>query len=173
MAAGTSTLLAGAAILGTGVSIYGQYKANKAQAAAEEVNAAFYEEQAKFAEESLQRELAIYQEQAEEFKGSQISGYARGGVDMSGSPLLVLATTKARQEAEKEAMIANSKMQQREAYLKAGASYEQASRLTSFSNNALPAVGAALNTGVQIASLTRSSTSNAPTTPTSIAPRPR
>ena len=146
--------VAAAAVVSAGIQIYGQWKANKAQADAERQNASFYKEQADFAEAALGRELAIYEEQTQEFRAGQIAGYGTSGVDLSGSPLLVLATTTARAEGEKDAMRANTAMQFREAMLKAGASLEQANRLGSFANNALPAFGTALGAATQVASLT-------------------
>jgi len=146
MPVGTGVILGSIAAAGLATSAYGNIKANQAQAEAERANASFLEEQARFAQAATQRELSIYRDQSEEFRGAQVSAFARGGVDLTGSPMLVLANAKARQVGEERAIIDDGKAKAREAFLKAGASMEQAERLSSFEANVLPVIGQGLST---------------------------
>lgn len=148
MAASTATILLGTlAAAGTGVSIYGNVKANQTQAQAERANAAFLQEQARFAKEATLRELSIFRDTARDVLSEQVSAFGASGSDLSGSPMLVLAKTEARRVKEEAAIIEDGRMKEREAYLKAGASIEQADRLSSWEANWLPAVGQVLTTG--------------------------
>ena len=131
------------AVVGAATSVYGVIKGNQAQSAAEEANAKFYAEQAEYAQKAGERELAIYRDQAEEFFGAQSSAAARGGVEISGSPLLALADTRSRQLREEAAIKMDTATKVREAMLKGGASQENANRLSSFEANFLPAIGGA------------------------------
>jgi hypothetical protein len=141
---------AAAAIVGAGIQIYGQITANNDQAAAEEENAAYYAEQAEFARQATVRELSLYNIESEDFLGRQKTQIAKGGVNLTGSALLVLGETMMRQMEERKAIISDGKAKEREALLRAGASSEQAGRLTSFSNNVLPAIGTTLTTAASV-----------------------
>lgn len=138
-------LILGSMIFGGVTKVVGNVKANAAQAAAEEANAAWYQEQAEFARQSTSRSLTIFRDEAEDFRSKQVGAVARGGVTLSGSPLLALMDTSIKRQREEESIIENGRMQRKEALMKAGASLEQAERLTGFWNNALPALGVAFD----------------------------
>lgn len=143
-------IFAAAAGIGAATKIYGSIKANQAQAEAERANALFYEEQAQFARESTFRSLEIYQDEAEDFRGKQIGAIAAGGLQMTGSALAILADTELKKVRESDAIIRDGKFKEREAFLKAGASIEQAERLSGFVANVLPALSTAAEVGVSI-----------------------
>jgi hypothetical protein len=126
-----TSIAAGAIIAGTAIKVYGDYKANKAQSEAEKANSMFYMEQADFAKVATERELSIYQEQAAEFLGQQTSAIAKGGVALTGSPLLAMADTKYRAAREEEAIRIDGAAKVREASLKAGLSAKQANAISS------------------------------------------
>lgn len=149
MAAFSSFALA-ATIAGGALKTYGNIKANQAQAEAERANAAFYQEQAQFARESTARALEIYQDDAEDFRGKQVGAIAAGGLQMTGSALAILADTELKKVRESDAIIRDGKFKEREAFLKAGASIEQAERLSGFTANVLPAISTAAEVGVSI-----------------------
>lgn len=144
---------AGAAIVGAGMSIFGNISANSAQTSAEQANADFYQYQSDYARKSMIRDLAIYKDQAAGVEGNEITGAAVGGVNLSGSPMLVLATSASRQVQEEAAIRAGGNRNIQEAYLRAGASQDQANRLGGFEANALPAFGSALGAVNSISSV--------------------
>lgn len=90
-----------------------------AEASAYEANARWLREQAEFARLSTVRELTIHEREVEEFRGGQISGVARGGLDFSGSALVTLANTRMREFEEQRAIKEMGDLQVREASLKA------------------------------------------------------
>ncbi len=143
-------IYAAAVAIGGAAKMYGNMKANSAQAEAERANALFYEEQAQFARESTFRSLEIYQDDAEDFRAKQLGAIARGGVAFSGSALEIMADTELKRIRESDAIVRDGKFKEREAFLKAGASIEQAERLTGFTANALPAISTAAEVGVSI-----------------------
>lgn len=146
---------AGAAVglgaAGLGLNIFGMASANEAQSKAEQANADYYNEQSEFARKAMLRDLSIYKDQAAEQMGGQITGYAAGGVNLEGSPMLELASTKARQISEEAAIKAGGQAKIREAYLRAGASQANADRLGGFGATFLPALGSALGFAGQTA----------------------
>lgn len=137
---------AGAAVAGLGLGIVGNIMGNNAQAKAEEANAAYYNEQKEYARQAMLRNLDIFKDQASETIGTQTTAASAGGVTLSGSPLLVLASSRARQIKEEAAIRYGGEANIREAYLRAGASMDNANRLGSFAMNGLPAIGSALGT---------------------------
>lgn len=104
----------------------GDQRASSAEARAHKANAQWFAEQAEFARLSTQRELRIFDRDAKEFYGEQVSGIARGGIDLSGSPLLVLAQTKMEQFEERRAIEEMGAIQYKEASTKASISAGQA-----------------------------------------------
>jgi len=145
-----SSIAIGGLLLGEGVEAYGKVKANREQAKAEMENANFLREQAEFARQAMVRELEIFGAETEEFIGRQTTQAAASGIDVGGSALLLMADTRMKQMREESAIKEDSRMRMREAALKAGASEEQAKRLTNFWNNALPVAGGLLETGARI-----------------------
>jgi cell division protein FtsL len=99
-------------------NVIAEQDAAHAEEDALQANANWYMEQAEFAHRSTVRELKIQNDESKEFYGEQVSGIARGGLDMSGSPLLLLAQTKLRAYEEKQAIIDYGNIQYREASLK-------------------------------------------------------
>lgn len=139
-----SSIAAGAIIAGTAASVYGNIKANNAQASADKANSMFYSEQAQFAQLATERELSIYQDQSAEFFGQQESSISKGGVALTGSPLLALADTKYRAAREADAIRIDGAAKVREANLKAGMSASQANAVGSTKNNLLQGAGTSL-----------------------------
>ncbi len=89
--------MAGGAAIGFAgnlMEVSAQASADAAAASAEDRNAAFAMEAAEFEKESSEREQEIFRREAELQFGEQVSAFAKGGVDLSGSPLLVLADSK-------------------------------------------------------------------------------
>lgn len=139
MAAASAMILGG-----TGLSIMGQAQSSKAEAEAEFANAAYLKEQADFAREAGRRTVNAFDVEAAEFLGNQKSGFSAGGVALSGSPLAVIGDTLARQGVEREGIKLDSFAKEREALLKAGASYSNAKKLSNWKSRFLPAAGTGL-----------------------------
>lgn len=114
MAGGAGVLSAGGQFFG----MAGEAISDNAEAAAYDLNSRWLFEQADFARRSTKRELKIQGEESREFYGEKESQYAKGGVDMSGSPIILLAQTKMRAYEEKLAIIDQGEMQYKEASLK-------------------------------------------------------
>lgn len=101
--AGSTSSTAGASKLGTGFIVagaiaqgVGQLQANADQARQETQNAAFYRQQAQFATQAMIREMDIANKDYTFKIGQQVSGYAKGGVDVgSGSASALLAASAA------------------------------------------------------------------------------
>lgn len=134
----------GAIIAGTAIDAYGRYKANQAQADADEQNAAFYREQADFAQKAGDREINVYEDEANQFEGSQKSSYARGGVELSGSPLLAFGDTKFREMQQVDAIKQKTAQSVLEASLRGTSAQNSADSLNSFAGQALPLAGTLL-----------------------------
>lgn len=85
---------AAAAVVGTGIQAYGQYQSAQAQARAARQNAKLKRSQANEMVERLRIEELNLQEQGEEVKAAQTTGYAKGGVQLgTGVTLLALEDT--------------------------------------------------------------------------------
>jgi len=65
-------------------------------------NALFFEQQAKFERLAEKRELALFEDESEEFISEQVSATAASGVDMSGSALLRIGESRVRQAEERD-----------------------------------------------------------------------
>lgn len=72
------------------------YASDMAQADASRKNAEFYQKQAQYNEMATQRETSIFEHSTEDLLARQSSAYSRAGIDLSGSPLLLLTQTQAR-----------------------------------------------------------------------------
>ncbi len=129
---------------GTALQIFGQYQANMAQAKQELANAAFYKAQAEFAKESEFRQADIAAKEYEFRKGAQISAYAKGGVDISGSAAGVVSQTLADKVSELTAIKRKGAIEYRLAMSRSKASTSMANTLQSFEYNFLQAGGTAL-----------------------------
>ena len=74
----------------------GNWISNQSQAAAEEQNARFYEEEAQYADAAGKRQARLQSEESAYTFGQQVGVVGKSGVDItSGSPLAVLANSKA------------------------------------------------------------------------------
>jgi hypothetical protein len=113
-------------IIGTGVQMYGQYKADKAQAKAEEENGKFLREQEKLAKKATARELDIFDYESKQLSQNQMSAFARAGVDISGSPLAVMAETRLQQMKERAAIETEGTFNARLARLRSDSSMQAA-----------------------------------------------
>jgi hypothetical protein len=133
----------GAIIMGAGAAIdgVGTIVGNNAAAKAERQNQAFYDEQAVFAQEAGKRNEEIFLRSTSEFLGNQTSAFAKAGVDVSGSALMVLADTKQKARDEVTAIQKEAELNVRTAQLRGEASAANADRYTNFWNNALPIAG--------------------------------
>ena len=135
--------------VGTGMQIFGQLQANMAQARQEIENAKFYEEQAKFALEAMHRQEDIASRQYEARKGAQVSAYAKGGVDLSGSAALTIAETVAQKAEELSAIKRKGELDYKLAKLRARSSQAQGEMLQSTEYNFMQAGGTALTAYAQ------------------------
>lgn len=129
---------------GTALSVMGQYQANLAQAKAELRNSAWYREQAAFAFQAGIREAEIAKSRYTATKGAQVSAYARGNVDISGSAAGVIADTVAKMHAELRAIDLKTRMEYSLASQRARASEETANLLSDPIFNLTQAGGTAL-----------------------------
>lgn len=132
--------LYGAAAIGAGsiIKTYGQIKANADQAAAERENAAFYREQAQFARDAGDRQRRIFDRESLKLEGSQISAFAKAGIDAgSGSASLFMATEALFRQEESFAIKMETDMNVRLAMLRADQAEKTARSLTDASNNTM------------------------------------
>lgn len=130
--------------VGVGLQVYSQYQADKAEAEAELENALWLDEQAAFAQEAAEREATIFGRESEMLIGEQVGGFAKAGVEMSGSALDVIGESKALANMELEAIIKAGEFKVREATLKAGASRKRAEQLSDPTSQLLKAGGTIL-----------------------------
>ena len=158
--AALTAIAVGAAVAGGALQMYGQAQATAKQAKAEEENAKYLEEQAAFTREAERRTLNTFDQEAEQFRGSQISGYSAGGVSLTGSPLAILADTIGRQMQDRSAIQLDYQAKEREALLKAGASYRQANDLRGWKSKYLPGAAIGLQTAGQVASIQSNNSKN-------------
>jgi len=96
---------------GTALQIVGNYQSNISQSRAELQNARFYKEQADFASASMFRSIYLTERRFEAAKGAQISAYAKGGVDLSGSAAAMIADTVSSKIEEVNAVRLKGKME--------------------------------------------------------------
>lgn len=136
------------------ISIFGSVYANYQESLAEEQNAAWLEEQADFIDKAAQREAEIFQREAKNVIGSQVGGYLKSGVKISGSALSTINESFALMDKEIEAIWEQRNMRSKEARLKASSSRSHAKRLRGFGYNALQSGTTALTsyTGYMAAS---------------------
>lgn len=106
---GADPLTAGLLIGGAAIQIYGQRQANKEQARANRMNALEYQEQKRISQLAANREADIFLSDSEALFGDQVTGIAKAGVNVGGSALMALATTKAAMRREYEAILTGAK----------------------------------------------------------------
>lgn len=149
--------VAAAIVAGGAIQAYGNYTANQAEAKAQKANAAFYREQAKLALEAAKREQLIFDMESDQFFGSQVNAFAKGGVDLSGSALLMLAGTKQQMANESVQIIETGKRTSNLTLLRADQADKEAKRLTSFENQFISVAGPALGTASALSARTPTS----------------
>ena len=94
----------GLSILCTGLALFGGDQERSAQKKIARQNAAALEEQARQERAQAEREAQSFSRESEIVFGDKVSSFAKAGVDISGSPLAVLASTK-QQALEDERII--------------------------------------------------------------------
>ncbi len=129
---------------GTAIQVYGQYQVNMMQAQAEIANAQFYAVQAEYARAAQFRQAAIAGDEYAARKGAQVSGYAKGNVDISGSAASVVASTLAQGVEEQVAIRQKGELDYKLAILRSRQSIQQAETLGSLQYNLLQGGGTVL-----------------------------
>lgn len=129
---------------GTALQVIGQYQANMDQAQAELQNAQFYQRQADFAKQAEYRAASLANREYSYRKGAQISAYAKGGVDLSGSASSVVAETAAQKIEELNAIKLKGNLEYSLAHQRSLQSSDKAAMLQDFTYNAMQAGGTIL-----------------------------
>ncbi len=129
---------------GTALQVFGQMKANQDQAQAELANARFYEQQAQFSLTAMYRQEDITSRQYESRRGAQVSAYAKGNVDLSGSAAITIAETVAQKAEELQAVRAKGELDFHLARARARSAVALAGELTDPMNNLMQAGGTVL-----------------------------
>jgi hypothetical protein len=122
----TIALVGGAVLQGVG-----QGQAAKKESEALAANAELFREQQKMAELSLKRDLNIFDVESDIFLGGQMSAIAKAGVELSGTALMQVATSKGEIGREKEIMERNAKFQIAQTGKRADQAQSQSDYLTS------------------------------------------
>jgi hypothetical protein len=122
---------------------YGKYQANKDQAEAEAQNAAFYREQAAFAQKTAERQRAIFDRESVVLRGSQISAFAKAGVDSMHSARF-LADQMIFRGQESQSIYDEGAMNVRLADLRSGQADATAAQLRDPTTNFMQAAGSGL-----------------------------
>lgn len=110
------TIGLGAMAVGGGISAFSGYGSDMAQAEASRKNAAFYRTQAGYAQLATDRQTEIFEHETTDLLARQASAYGRAGVDLSGSPMLLITQTK-EQASEQLAAIREKGRQDKEVAL--------------------------------------------------------
>ena len=142
------------AAAGFGLQVVGNIQANRAQAKAERFNAQLFEEQAKLSILASKRERHVFDLESDQFMGAQVNAFSKAGVDISGSALAKIASTKQQISAEGSIILENGRRAARSSLLQAQDARSRAKRLRSFGYNfmqsapsGLAAAGMAMNSG--------------------------
>lgn len=130
---------------GTALQVAGQLRSNLDQAKSELQNAAFYKEQADFAWDASLREADLSRERYTQAGGAQVSAYARGGVDISGSAASVAAGTYANMANELGAIRRKGELDFKLAMARSRNAEQNAGNLKDFGYNLLQAGGTVLS----------------------------
>lgn len=133
--------------IGLGMRAFGQLISNFQQADAERRNAEFYQYQADYARESAIRQEVLANRNYTKLSGAQLSAYAKGGVDISGSAASVVAETFTRKLEEMYAIKQKGELEYKLAYLRSQEAKRTADRLTDPLFNILQFGGTALTSG--------------------------
>lgn len=132
-------------IAGLALQVGSQWAANSMKAEQELLNAKWYDEQANFAAESMYRALKRTEVNYAQQYGSQVSAYAKGGVDVgSGSALAMISNTLASSYAELAAVKKEGEMNIKLARSRGNLARQEGNMLGSFGFNALQGAGTVL-----------------------------
>lgn len=118
-------------IAGTSMQMYGQFTEAGAMADAERKNAQWLLEQEKYAREAMERSIQLANFEYTNKLGTQASGYARGGVAISGSAAMTMGGTIKQALSEVFALRRKGEMDMRLARIKANESSSRAEMLSS------------------------------------------
>jgi hypothetical protein len=140
---------------GAATSAAGGIKANNDQAEMEKKNAEFYREQALFAEKAAKRAEDVFAREADQVIGNTITSFGAAGVDLSGSPMLVLLDAERRKAEEIQAIREEGRMNVSLARQRALSADELSRNLSSFWTNALQAGGTLLTGAGSVLSRTK------------------
>lgn len=130
---------------GTAMSMIGQMSANMSQAQAELQNQKFYDDQARFAQLSAQRAESLAEIDYTTKYGAQLSAYASGGIDISGSAALTVGGTVRQALDEIWAIKEKGTLEMKLARMRGNQSGERAATLSSAGYNAVQAGTTALS----------------------------
>lgn len=134
-------------LIGAALQMGSQWAANSARGEQELLNAKWYDEQANFASENMYRALKRTEVSYAMQYGSQVSAYAKGGVDVgSGSALAMISNTLASSYAELAAVKKEGEMNIKLARSRGQLAQDEGKMLTSFGYNAVQAGTTAFNT---------------------------
>lgn len=117
------------ALIGMGMQLAGTLMANYSQAKSELRNAKFFQEQADFAREAMFRQEDIANSNYAKLTGVQLSAYAKGGVDISGSAASVISSTMARRVEEITAIRRKGEIEYKLAYMRGRDASDKAAQL--------------------------------------------
>lgn len=115
--------------VGGGISAYAAYQSDMEQADAARQNAAYYEKQAEYSQEATDREMDIFSGEVEDLLSRQVSAYGRSGVDLSGSPLLLIGQTKEKAREQLAAIEEKGRQTRELAFMRANTSWQEADDL--------------------------------------------
>ena len=145
-------------IISGGVQIFGKLKANEAEADAQRQNAAFFREQQKLSQAATRREVDIFERESDAFFGSQVSAYAKAGVDLSGSILQSLTQSKQSIKSERSAIIEQGKLKANLAGMRADQALAEAKRAED--SSFFDVISTIAQTGTAIAGSSKTSSSS-------------
>lgn len=116
---------------GTALQMVGQFNEASSMAEAERSNAEWLYKQEQYAKEAMQRSIALANFEYTNKLGTQSSGYAKGGVALSGSAALTMGGTIKQALAEVYALKRKGEMDMELARIKAQQSSSRADMLSS------------------------------------------
>lgn len=101
-------VLAAAAAVGGTIGAIGQLKAARDKEKAERENYDFFKRQQSFIEEAGLREQDVFYKRSQQVLAAQTAGYAKAGVEMSGSPLFMAEQNFLTRQRELQVMRENT-----------------------------------------------------------------
>lgn len=116
---GLETALLGLTLVSGVTQAVGAYSSGKAAKKAADYNAAISRQEAEIAQQQAKIEIARTDKEKQRYLARQSSMYAKAGVELSGSPLLVMLDTAAEFEYEKELIDYNASIGASRAYSRA------------------------------------------------------